>query len=121
MLKEEILSEIDNTLDSLIKNAAVLSYVEEDDLSSLEKDSFQKTQESLLARLIHMDEMLQRKREEAKIPNKRLSIFKIQEKLLRFSTLSDENANLSLGLLGWKKVKRIKIRKNRKKVPFLKT
>jgi ferric iron reductase protein FhuF len=117
MVGQEILSAIDKTLDQLIKNAEVINEVNMDELSELEKEAFQRTQESLMARLIHMDEMLSIRRDAIKVPNKRSAIYKVQEKLLRFRSLSEKSPPQSLSLLGWKKVKRIRIRKNRKKAP----
>lgn len=117
MVGQEILTAIDKTLDQLIKNAEIISDVNMDELSELEKEAFQKTQESLMARLIHMDEMLDVRKNALKVPNKRSAIYKVQEKLLRFRTLSEKCPPQSLSLMGWKKVKRIRIRKNRRKAP----
>lgn len=87
MIGEEILIEIDGTLDQLIRNAEVIENVDLKELSETEIDAFQKTQESLLQHLIHMDEFLVIKRNSLKQQDKRSASFKIQEKLLRFEKL----------------------------------
>ena len=64
MLSEEIVLEIDLTLDQLIENAKI---AREADLSHLEKNAFKNTQESLLAHLLSMDSMLETKRKSLKV------------------------------------------------------
>lgn len=89
MVGEDILIEIDGTLDQLIRNAEVIENVDLKDLSETEIDAFQKTQESLLQHLIHMDEFLVQKRIGLKFQDKRSASYKIQEKLLRFERLKN--------------------------------
>lgn len=89
MVGEEILLEIDETLDQLIRNAEAIETVDLKELSSAEIDAFQKTQESLLQHLLHMDEFLVEKRKSLKIQNKKSGSFKIQEKLIRFEKMKD--------------------------------
>ena len=55
MNRREILKEIDATLDQLIKNAAALKDVADDTHLSA---ALHKTQESLLAHLVHLDDFL---------------------------------------------------------------
>lgn len=86
MLGDEIFLEIDATLDRLIQNAEALQKVDPTDLSEIEIDSFQKTQESLIHHLIHMDELLARKRKPNEI-DKRSANYKIQRKRTRFEHL----------------------------------
>lgn len=88
MVGDEILIEIDETLNRLIENAEVIQKVDPKALSDQEIDSFQKTQESLLHHLIHMDELLERKRKVGPI-DKRASRFQIQEKRVRFEQLKN--------------------------------
>lgn len=96
MVGEDILMEIDGTLDQLIRNAEVIEDVNLKELSETEIDAFQKTQESLLQHLIHMDEFLVAKRNSLKMQDKRSASFKIQEKLLHFERLKDSyNKSLS--------------------------
>jgi hypothetical protein len=87
MFGEEILMEIDSTLDRLIRNAEAIQNVNVNDLSEMEIDAFQKTQESLLQHLIHMDQFLEAKRKNLRLQDKRSASFKIQEKLLKFEKL----------------------------------
>ena len=54
MFGEEILLEIDGTLDQLIRNAEVIQKVDMLDLTETEIEAFKKTQESLLQHLMHM-------------------------------------------------------------------
>ena len=96
MFGEEILTEIDGTLDQLIRNAEVLQKVDLKNLSETEIDAFQKTQESLLQHLMHMDQFLVTKRNSLRIQDKRSASFKIQEKLLKFEKMKNTyHKNLS--------------------------
>jgi DNA gyrase/topoisomerase IV subunit A len=61
MFGEEIVLEIDKTLDQLIRNAEVISTVDLKELSETEVEAFQKTQESLLHHLMSMDKALSAK------------------------------------------------------------
>lgn len=89
MIGEEILMEIDSTLDRLICNAEAIQTVSLNELSETEIEAFQKTQESLLQHLIHMDQFLETKSKNLKVQNKKSSRFQIQEKLLKFEKLKD--------------------------------
>ncbi|PCI91706.1 hypothetical protein COB11_08215 [Candidatus Aerophobetes bacterium] len=57
-----LLKEIDATIDQLVKNAEVLKNISSKKEYVEEVDALEKTQESLLAHLIHMDELLKTKR-----------------------------------------------------------
>lgn len=87
MFGEEILMEIDATLDQLIRNAEALQKVDPEELSETEIEAFQKTQESLLQHLIHMDQCFEAKRKSLRLQDKRSASYKIQEKMLRFEKL----------------------------------
>ena len=87
MFGQDILLEIDSTLDQLILNAETIQGVDVNELNETEVDAFQKTQESLLQHLMHMDQRLVQKRDSLKIPDTRSASHKIQEKLLRFERL----------------------------------
>ena len=89
MVGQEILLEIDETLDQLIRNAEVIENVDLKELSVTEIDAFQKTQESLLQHLIHMDEFLVTKRNSLKLQHRQSASVKIQEKLLRFEKMKN--------------------------------
>lgn len=96
MFGEEILLEIDSTLDQLIQNAEAIQDVNLSELSETEVEAFQKTQESLIHHLIHMDQFLETKRKSFRSQDKRSASYKIQEKLLKFETLKSKySRNLS--------------------------
>jgi len=87
MAAEEILIEIDATLDQLIRNAEAIGKVDIDELSLMEIEAFQKTQESLIQHLVHTDERLEAKRKGLFALDKRSASFKIAEKRARFEKL----------------------------------
>jgi hypothetical protein len=88
MLKnaDQILADIDSTLDQLICNAEVISL---ETLSVLELEAMQKTQESLLARVVHMDELMDaaKKRQALK---KKQAASQLEEKIVQFSHLNQQ-------------------------------
>lgn len=90
MIGEEILQEIDATLDQLIRNASAIQSASIKDLSDTEIEAFQKTQESLLQHFIHMDQLLEAKRKGIGALDKKSSSYKIQEKRTRFETLKSD-------------------------------
>ena len=90
MFAEEVLIEIDTTLDQLIRNAELIQNVELDDLSETEVEAFQKTQESLLQHLLHMDQFFETRSTDLRVVNKKSGRYQIQEKLLRFEKLKKE-------------------------------
>lgn len=57
--RETILAEIDSTLDQLIENAKILGSTKKTTIYNNEVEALQKMQESLLAHLIHMDQILE--------------------------------------------------------------
>ena len=89
MIGEEILLEIDSTLDRLILNAEAIQNVKLEELSETELEAFQKTQESLLQHFIHMDQFLETKTKNLRVQDKKSSRNQIQEKLLRFEKLKN--------------------------------
>jgi hypothetical protein len=78
---EEILADIDTTLDQLIQYADVAQNAT---LNLLEVEALQKTQESLLARLIHMETLLSKER----TPAKTASFETVQQKIAQYSRLN---------------------------------
>ena len=81
---EKILADIDDTLDQLIENADVLKRISPTPLYTSEIEALQKTQESLLARLVHMNDLLKNhKKEEDREPFE-----SIEKKILRFGKLN---------------------------------
>lgn len=107
MVGQEILFEIDATLDQLIQNAEALQRANIQDLSEMEIEAFQKTQESLVHHLLHMDQRLSEKNRGLKVLESRSVqaggpkgpvCRKIQEKLGRFERLDlDCNRTIAKG------------------------
>lgn len=89
MIGEEIILEIDATLDRLICNAEAIQNVNFSELSETEIEAFQKTQESLLQHLMYMDQCLETKTKNLKIQNQKSSRHQIQEKLAKFKKLKE--------------------------------
>ncbi|MBI5273273.1 MAG: hypothetical protein HY861_04750 [Chlamydiia bacterium] len=87
MIGQEILMEIDSTLDRLIRNAEVIQTANLKEISETEIEAFQKTQESLIQHLIHMDQLFETKTKTLGKQDRRSAGFKIQEKLLKFEKL----------------------------------
>lgn len=91
--RELILTEMDQTLDQLITHAKTVQKVPASKLNAHELEALQKTQESLLAHLMHLDQALHEKI----VPNKPL-----QEKAEHFHQLNQ------------KLIKRFRIKRRRK-------
>ncbi len=90
MVGEEILQEIDATLDQLIRNAEALQGANIQELSSNEIEAFQKTQESLIHHFIHMDQLFDAKKNNLKVPEKKSGMQKIEEKIHQFEKLESD-------------------------------
>ena len=58
---KDLIYEIDQTIDQLIHNAKVLETIASQSCYEEELNALEKTQESLIAHLIHMDEILKKK------------------------------------------------------------
>lgn len=96
MFGEEVLLEIDSTLDQLIRNAEAIQGIDLKDLSETEFEAFQKTQESLLQHLVHMDAFLDGKRKAVRKIHPKSASYRIQEKRVRFEKMKGEyNKTLS--------------------------
>jgi hypothetical protein len=95
MLGVEILLDIDSTLDQLICNAEAIQNINIEDLTVDEIIAFEKTQESLLNKLIRMDETLQKQKTDLKKIQKNSSTANILEKKSKFEKLHS-NYNQSL-------------------------
>lgn len=85
---EEILADIDATLDQLIQNADAISYVSVNSLCENEVEALQKTQESLLARLMHMDRLLDSDQKKTHMKKNPDSFSHIQQKITAFGRLN---------------------------------
>ena len=93
MFSEDILVEIDTTLEHLIRNAETLQGVDFEELTDEEIGAFQKTQESLIHHLISMDQVIETRKNQLRIQDKKSAGYKIQEKRLRFEKLRAEVNN----------------------------
>jgi DNA gyrase/topoisomerase IV subunit A len=80
---EAMLADIDETLDQLIKNAEAIQDISLNTLYANEVEALQKTQESLLAHLVHMDTLM---KSEKPISEKKKE--GLQEKISRFGRLN---------------------------------
>lgn len=58
---KDLIFEIDQTIDQLIQNAKVIETISAQTCYEQELNALEKTQESLIAHLIHMDEILKKK------------------------------------------------------------
>ncbi len=109
---EEILMDIDATLDHLIENATVIKHVATSTLFISEVEALQKTQESLLARLVHMNDLLKSDQSE---PIETYS--DIEEKILRFGRLNAQMmTRISSKIRKAKKARQPRVRPHRRKV-----
>ncbi len=113
MVGEEILVEIDETLDQLIQNAEALQGANIQDLSETEIEAFQKTQESLLHHFLHMDKLWDTKKKSLKVVDKRSVQGKIKEKYTKFERLKtachqtiEENTQPKVSLLMKRRTKK---------------
>jgi hypothetical protein len=84
MFLEEIINEIEDTLDNLIEN---MLFYNEEDLLIEEKVSFKKVQESLLAKLCFLDDKLQKQKESLKQTKLKKIDLSFKEKLEKFDKL----------------------------------
>jgi hypothetical protein len=110
---EEILADIDGTLDRLIENADVIKKISFRTIYTSEIEALQRTQESLLARLVHMNELLKRhkKEDDAKEP-----FTSIEQKILHIGKLNAQLINQAASRIRRaKKSRQPRIRPHRKK------
>lgn len=118
---ERILAAIDDTLDQLIENADVIKKISLNATYASEVEALQKTQESLLARLIHVDDLLKSHRKTEEEPN---AFDRIEEKILRFGKLNAQMMNKAAAKIRRAKKSRTpRVRPHRKKsiIPVSKT
>ena len=122
---EEILADIDATLDQLIENANVINQISLNSLFQDEVDALQKTQESLLSRLINMQSLLDNNSQKKKPLSKKTNIAPIQKKISCFSKLNallikQVSNHFKAREIAGKKIKKPVIGKNRKQLKVLK-
>jgi len=111
---EEILADIDATLDRLIENGDVIQKISIQPLFSSEVEALQKTQESLLARLLHMQNLLKGKPEESETA---APLESIEQKMLRFGKLNAQMiGRLSHRMKRMRRNRPLRVRPHRRKV-----
>lgn len=106
--KKDIIENIDSTLDQLIENSKILTDIADNPLYSTEYGALSKTQESLLAHLVNMDELLHQKETEGAT-----EVEKVEEKIEQFTkdhssildSFKDRNKTQSFRLRRRKKVR----------------
>ena len=116
---EKILVDIDATLDQLIENAATMNQISLDTLLADEMQALQRTQESLLARLVHMNDLLEPDEKRSFFRKQPIAYTSIENKIVRFGRLNAQLINqVKKDLSSAKKPSKNepKIRKNRKRV-----
>ncbi len=86
--QHDILSEIDETIEQLITNGKVLKKIETKKCYEQEADALGKAQESLLAHLIHMDDLLKSKASKTPAEKDSLLCSKVHKKLGRSGYLN---------------------------------
>ena len=87
MDRDHILSEMNQTLDQLIDNAKAIKTASLKALTSIEMDAFEKTQESLFAHILSMDELLEKMLISLRKKNNINPRHQIQKKFLTFDEL----------------------------------
>jgi len=114
MLGEELLQEIDSTLNQLLENAKAFDETSQRKLTSYEKEVFQKTQESLLAHLISVDQKWETRREELKkLPTKTFPIQKKWIHLQKIHGKSFENLSNKMGVFTLKRRRKASLKKSK--------
>jgi hypothetical protein len=83
---DDVLTEIDSTIDQLLENAKALKKISSKEFYQEEILALEKTQESLIAHLIHMDEIL--KKQDRASHHKPLLTSKVHDKLGRAGYLN---------------------------------
>jgi hypothetical protein len=107
---EVILSDIDSTLDQLIRNADAMNRIKDRRLFTNEVKAMHKTQESLIARLMHMHELYEN---EKKTPEEQKPcLTRIENKLSKFGRL---NAQMIAHLESGVKQRKVSVRARRRK------
>jgi hypothetical protein len=85
---EAILSDIDSTLDQLIRNADAMNCITDRHLFTTEVKAMHKTQESLLARLMHMHELYEGENTIIGEREQKMQLTGIEHKLAEFGRLN---------------------------------
>lgn len=111
MIGEDLLQEINDTLDCLTRNAQAMQQGKLPK-ASYEKEIYEKTQESLLARLIHLDQRWESHPKELKKTKSPSPHFSIQKKWLDLQKTQEKSfltLSHKMGVFSLQRVKRKKI------------
>lgn len=112
---EEILDDIDDTLDRLIENADVIKHISLNALYTSEVEALQKTQESLLARLVHMQDLFKGQKNKGDC-EKEDPFNSIEQKIARFGKLNAQIINrVSSRMKRTKRARELRVRSCRRK------
>ena len=112
---EAILADIDSTLDQLICNADAMNRITDRHLFTSEVKAMHKTQESLLARLMHMHELFDEDKKVIGEREQKMRLTTIEHKLAEFGKLNARMIQyLETGIQA-KTQEKVKVRPNRKK------
>jgi hypothetical protein len=115
--EEEVLIDIDATLDQLIQNAETMSRISLDTFFVDEVQALENTQESLFARLIHMNELLDQDEKRNCFRKRPVIYAAIEQKIAQCEQWSDRGiSQVRQDLSAAKKPNCPKIRKNRKRI-----
>ncbi len=112
-LGEEVLDDLDTTLDELIVNAHTLRQIQRNDRFATEVKALEKTQESLLARILYRQTLLDTKRKKAMSERAAEKEVLIEAKIRHFTKLNTTLANPVPKKLIPKKLKRRSLRLSR--------
>ncbi|HEY2809893.1 MAG TPA: hypothetical protein VGJ00_00650 [Rhabdochlamydiaceae bacterium] len=85
---EAILADIDSTLDQLIRNADAMNRITDRHLFTCEVKAMHKTQESLLARLMHMHEIYENEKKNLGEREQKMRLTSIEHKLAEYGRLN---------------------------------
>ncbi len=113
---EEILADISSTLDQLIQNAEAIDQISLHSLKRCEVEALQKTQASLIARILHMENSLDSDQKQELLRKRPTATETIQKKIAEFSRLNQRLAqDTALGFKKPKAKKKLRLRKSRLK------
>jgi hypothetical protein len=85
---EIILSDMDSTLDQLLHNADAVHRITDRPLFTNEVKAMHKTQESLMARLVHMHELYEKEKKCIGLRAQKMRMKTIEHKLIEFGKLN---------------------------------
>lgn len=112
---ESILADIDSTLDQLICNADAMHQISDRTLFTSEVKAMHKTQESLLARLMHMHEVYENEKTVVGERAQKMRLTNIEHKLVQFGRLNARLIRYLENGIQMKAKEKVKVRPSRKR------